>query len=116
MGQSKKIIISENNFREWLASTGNLFPGNKLELYRLEKLYADFQYTLNEDCVDPFKIISGEFKPQRIDNGIKINDNSEEFRLAARNLGNIPEHIMKKLKKNQNGFDSKEKGSSGKKD
>ena len=116
MGQSKKIIISENNLREWLASTGNLFPGNKLELARFEKLYADFQYTLNEDCVDPLKIISGEFKPQRVGDGKKDNGNTEELRMAARNMGNIPEHIMNKLKKNQLGYDYKEKGSSKQED
>ncbi|PLX08217.1 MAG: hypothetical protein C0596_07960 [Marinilabiliales bacterium] len=115
MGQSKKIVISEDDLREWLASTGSLFPENKLELARFEKLYADFHYTIDESCVDPFKIISGEYKPQ---NFTRLNEDSDntELKMAARNLGEIPEHIMKKIRKNQNGSGSKEKGISEQED
>lgn len=110
MGQSKKIV-TENNFREWLASTGNLFPGNKIELARFEKLYADFEYSIDENCIDPFAIVNGGFSPR----AIKIKQQKEEntdLKMAARNLDKIPEHILKKIKKNQDGLNEKKKRSS----
>ncbi len=90
MGQSKKIV-TEENFREWSASTGNLFPGNKLELARFEKLYADYEYNLEESCVDPFAIINDDYSPTAIKLKLQQEHNSE-FKMAARNLENIPEH------------------------
>ena len=102
---------------EWLASTGYMFPSNPLELARFEKLYSDFDYKLSEDCVDPFAIISGDYKPKRLK--IELTDNteiSEDMRMAARNFKNIPEHILKKLKRNQNGLGSEEEGSENKTD
>jgi hypothetical protein len=110
MGESKKMI-KEDNFREWLASTGNLFPGNKKELSRFEKLYSDFEYRLEESCVDPFAIINGDFVPKRIKVDIQENKNVG-FKMAARNIENLPEHILNKLKKNQDGLQAKKKGSS----
>ncbi|HCY77653.1 MAG TPA: hypothetical protein DHV28_17210 [Ignavibacteriales bacterium] len=110
MGESKKII-TEDNFREWLASTGNLFPGNKSELNRFEKLYSDFEYRLDESYVDPFAIINGDFIPKRIKIELQNSDN-DGFKMAARNLEHLPEHILSKLKKNQDGLHSKKKGSS----
>ena len=116
MGQSKKVAISEANLREWLASTGNLFPSNKLELTRFEKLYANFNFSIDENCVDPFKIISGEYKPKKFLPLVMENGNRDELRMAARNLEGIPEHIMKKIRKNQNGLEPKEKGISEQED
>lgn len=112
MGEGKKII-TEDNLREWLASTGNLFPGNMSELSRFEKLYSDFEYRLDENCVDPFAIINGDFVPKRIKIETQKNNNGG-FKMAARNLENLPEHILNKLKKNQDGLHSEKKGSSEK--
>jgi len=111
MGQSKEII-TQDNFREWLASTGILFPGNKSELARFEKLYSDFKYRLDENCVDPFAIVNGDFRPKAIKLKLQQEENTE-LKIAARNLENIPEHILRKIKQNQNGLSAKKKGSSG---
>jgi len=111
MGQSRKMI-NEDNFREWLASTGNLFPSNDVELSRFEKLYSDFEYTLNENCVDPFAIINVDFKPSKIKLAIDKKDINNDIKMAARNLENVPEHILRKLKRNQNGPNSEKKGGS----
>jgi hypothetical protein len=111
MGQSKKNIDISEMF-EWLASTGYLFPSNNLELARFEKLYADFDFKLTEDCVDPFAIVNGDYKPQKIEFEFDVNNaTTEDIRMAARNFNNIPEHIFKKIKRNQDGQGSEEKRS-----
>lgn len=101
MGQSKKQHITESNFLEWIASTGYLFPRNPLELKRFEKLYSDFYYKLPEDSVDPFAIVSGSYNPKS--NVIKLQTDKPNAKLnmAARNLDQLPDHILKKLKRNQ---------------
>jgi hypothetical protein len=114
MGQSKKII-TEENFREWSASTGNLFPGNKFELSRFEKLYIDYEYNLDENCVDPFAIINGDFRPKAIKLKLQQEQNPD-LKMAARNLEHIPEHILRKLKQNQHGLNSKKKRGSEEED
>ena len=108
MGQSKKINISEDNFAEWAASTGIMFPRNPVELKRFEKLYSDYEYKLSEECVDPFAIINGDFQPTS--NLVKLNsdEKTNDIRIAARNLDNLPEHILKKLKRKQNGQESED--------
>jgi hypothetical protein len=109
MGREEKII-TEDNINEWLSSLGYLFPRNKIELARFEKLFSDYEYELNENCVDPYSIVNGNFKPREI----KFNDsenNDTDFRMAARNLEGLPQHIIDKVKKNQNGLDSKKERS-----
>ncbi len=110
MGQSKKISISEDNFCEWAASTGVLFPQNPVELNRFDKLYSDYEYQLKEDCVDPFAIIRRESTPVIKTAKIDSEEKPENFKMAARNLDHLPEHILKKLKRNQNGKAAKDTG------
>lgn len=103
MGQSKKINISEDNFAEWAASTGNMFPRNPVELKRFEKLYSHYEYKLSDDCVDPFTIINGDFKPNTKLVKLELDDKTNNLSIAARNLNSLPEHILNKLKRKQNG-------------
>ena len=103
MGQSKKINISEDNFAEWVASTGSMFPRNPVELKRFEKLYSEYEYKLSEECVDPFAIIDGSFKLSTKIVKLNSDDKTNDLRIAARNLDNLPEHILKKLKRKQDG-------------
>lgn len=112
MDQSENKIITEESFREWLASTGNLFPSNKLELSRFEKLYSDYKYLLDENCVDPFAIIDGTFIPKKINLKLESDSIDSNIRMAARNLENFPEHILQRIKRNQNEPRSEEKGDS----
>lgn len=116
MDQSENKIITEESFLEWLASTGNLFPSNKLELSRFEKLYSDYKYVLDENCVDPFAIIDGTFKPKKINLKLESESAERNIRMAARNLEKFPEHILQKIKRNQNESRSEEKGGSENKD
>jgi len=108
MGQSKKVNISEDNFAELAASTGRMFPRNTVELKRFEKLYSDYEYKLSEECVDPLAIINGD--SSRKSRAIKLNstEKSNEIRVAARNLDNLPDHIIQKLKRKQNGQKSED--------
>lgn len=103
MAQNKKNITPEN-ITEWLSSTGFLFPRNEVELARFEKLYGDIDFGLTGKEIDPDKIINGTFREGKIKENI-INFKQEEtnpYRMAARNGNGLPNHIMDKIKKNQN--------------
>ena len=117
MAKSKKHIITEENFNEWLSSTGFLFPSNLIELARFEKLYSDYDHKLNADCVDPFKIVEDNHNIRKI-NFIenKEADKLENLRIAARNFDGLPEHILKKIKEKHDGLDQKKERSSDEKD
>lgn len=102
MAQSKKHITPEN-VTEWLASTGFLFPRNEVELSRFEKLFGDFDYSLTGLEIDPAKIIRGEESSKiiQIPESVKQEELSE-YRMVARNGSKLPEHILNKIKNNQN--------------
>lgn len=102
MAQNKKHITPEN-ITEWLCSTGFLFPRNKVELERFEKLYSEEDFGLTGEEIDPDKIINGTFKETKIvkmPTDIKQEEISP-YRMAARNGNNLPKHIIDKIKKNQ---------------
>ncbi len=102
MAQSKKHITPEN-VTEWLASTGFLLPRNEIELSRFETLFGDFDYDLTGLEIDPIKIIRGEEIPKtiQIPESVKPEEISE-YRMVARNGSKLPEHILNKIKNNQN--------------
>lgn len=102
MAQSKKHITPEN-VTEWLASTGFLFPRNEVELSRFEMLFGDEDYGLTGLEIDPAKIIRGEKSSKiiQVPESIKPED-IEAYRMVARNGSKLPEHILKKIKNNQN--------------
>lgn len=103
MAQNKKHITPEN-ITEWLASTGFLFPRNEVELERFEKLYGDSDFGITGKEIDPDKIISNDFRGEKITkmpDDIKKNEISE-YKMAARNGKDLPKHIMDKIVKNQN--------------
>jgi Zn-dependent peptidase ImmA (M78 family) len=91
--ETEKRIITEDNLMEWLSSIGYLFPRNKLELTRFEKLYSNYQYVLEETCVDPYSIIRGNYttKKVKLDNDNRI----------ARDFENLAKHVIEKLTNNQ---------------
>lgn len=102
MAQSRKHITPEN-VTEWLASTGFLFPRNEIELSRFEKLFGDIDYGLTGMEIDPAKIIRGDETPKSIaiPEALKQEDLTE-YRMVARNGSKLPEHILNKIKNNQN--------------
>lgn len=107
--EKSKSEIELENFNEWLASTGYLFPSNPVELERFETLFKDFNYQLSSEVVDPIKIINGTHSQEikKLEASEKIPD-IHELKIAARNLKEIPDHILKKIKSNQNGLKSSE--------
>lgn len=99
--------ININNLNEWLHSLGYFFPRNTIEEKRFDKLYSDYNHELDEKLVDPLNIISSinessianyEFKESK---EISESKHEQEWKLAARNKGNISKKILDKMKKNQ---------------
>ena len=102
MAQSKKHITPEN-VTEWLASTGFLFPRNEVELSRFETLFDNVDYGLTGLEIDPAKIIRGEESPKTIQIPESVKpEEVTEYRMVARNGSKLPEHILNKIKSNQN--------------
>jgi hypothetical protein len=100
----QKIIITENNFNEWLRSTGYFLPIFTHELTRFEKLYTIIDRYVDDNLVDPLSIIKGTRKPIIVKlekNSETLNDDIEALRIAARNHSEIPQEIIARIKKNQ---------------
>jgi len=51
--------VDLDNLREWLCSTGFLFPQNELQLARFNELYADYDFKLKDARIDVKSIIDG---------------------------------------------------------
>ncbi|HTA83455.1 MAG TPA: hypothetical protein VK783_10990 [Bacteroidia bacterium] len=101
MADNKKHITSET-ITEWLASTGFIFPRNETELNRFEKLYGKPEDSPITESINADRIISNIF-PENTIKKININKGTtpKEFRMVARNGGNLPKHIIDKIMKNQ---------------
>lgn len=97
-----KINITSENAAEWLASCGFIFPTNEKELARYNMLYGEPDPSITGEQVDPFKIIR-ESADNRQKNIVQdsISLPEEEYKMVARKLGNLPEHIIGRIKKNQ---------------
>ena len=86
---------------EWMASTGFLFPRTMKELLRFEKLYSDVQINLEGNQIDPEKIL-GRTGGNVISISTIQNKKETVLRMAARKGdSNIPQHILDKMKNNQ---------------
>jgi hypothetical protein len=115
MGTSK-TAITPSNIHCWLAATGYLFPTTEAELDRFEKLYADMVIS-EDELIDPDVVLG--LKPRKPMPGVtKVlsPDNNAPFSMAARNgKGNIPQHILDKMKKNHQKSQNGDDGSTEKK-
>jgi len=101
MAKSNLHITSEN-ITEWMASTGFLFPRTMLELERFEKLYGDVQEDLTGCQIDPEIILGRKERNPTVTLTSKIETQEVKFRMAARKgEGSVPNHIMDKIKQNQ---------------
>ena len=101
MARNKLHITSENS-AEWLASCGFLFPMSDVELARFNKLHGDIDPSITGDEVDPFKILKGtatviKTKPFSTQMQIPLS----QYQMVARNLNDLPSHIINKIKENQ---------------
>ena len=100
MAQNKIHITSENS-AEWLASCGFIFPTNEIELARFNKLHGEIDPNIKGNEVDPFKIIKGATTILK-QNPLSIpHIPMSQYQMVARNLNNLPPHIIQKIKKNQ---------------
>lgn len=98
-----EIHITMENLEEWLCSTGYLFPRNPLELKRYNNLYPKVKRTIPNEVVDPDAIFEGTRKEKTFKSNIE-NQNKNDFtkpRMAARNMKDLPDHILKKINNNQ---------------
>jgi hypothetical protein len=98
-----RVHIDNENVYEWICSTGYLLPATELELARFELLYPMGKISVNAAAVDPFAIINGTRKKKELSLGQIALDEQEqsELRMAARCHGQVPGHIMDRVKKNQ---------------
>jgi len=94
--------ITADNVTEWMASTGFLFPRNELELARFEILYRDTVIDLTGYLIDPEVIVG---RKQR-SNVIALKPVPRDipdmvpYKMVARKGGAVPQHILDKMKKN----------------
>ncbi len=115
MAQSK-VNITPDNMAEWLASTGFLFPRNEMEMARFDKLYPDEQEDVSDFQVDCTSIFNKTLKTTHV---IPLKKEAEEkdivpLRMVARKGSNVPQHILDKMKKNQDGRTKDDNGTSEK--
>ncbi len=105
---TNKQKLSSDNIDAWLASTGFLFPSNETELAHFDKLYEDVNIPVSEDEVSIDRILSETPKPKIVKMPMEVNRNEiVTYRMVARNGGNIPDHILQKMKSNQDNSDKK---------
>ena len=104
MGTYKNNKINNNNLEEWFRSTGFLFPTNELELARFNKLYADYDFKLNDVLINAKSIVEGNIcsystKVFRIEKTEELKNEIEELRMVARKGHDVPKHILDKMTK-----------------
>jgi len=103
MAQNNMEKITPDNVNLWLSSVGFLFPHTEADLKNEEKLFENFDYELSGNEIEPDIILSG-LKEGVAFFYIKPTESKAEleWKMAARNFGSIPQHIVDKMKKNQN--------------
>ena len=101
MARNKLHITSENS-AEWLASCGFIFPTNEIELARFNKLYGDVDPSITGNEVDPFKIIKGAAIVEKKKSfQAPLHIPMSQYQMVARNMNDLPSHILDKMKNNQ---------------
>ncbi|MCK4664181.1 MAG: hypothetical protein KAT68_15035 [Bacteroidales bacterium] len=98
MGNIKSKHITTSNIDQWASSLGFSFPRNDIEEKMFDKLYSNFNYELTGEEIDPLKLIR---ECEEEDNARTIGA-EDNWKMAARNFGEIPKHIIEKMKKNHN--------------
>lgn len=103
MESNKSKYLNEDNVGHWLSALGFSFPRNEAEEKVFDKLYADYDFKLKNIKIDVKKLFSELEENEKTDDIIE-----SEWKMAARNYGELPKHIIQRMKKNQN---DKETGS-----
>ncbi|MCW8896598.1 MAG: hypothetical protein OQJ96_06125 [Flavobacteriales bacterium] len=102
MENKKSKHITSDNISQWISSLGFSFPRNETEERVFDKLYANFEYKLTGKELNIGKLIE---EVESEEQEVKMIRDSSNWKMAARNIdnSNLPEHILKKMIKNQNG-------------
>jgi hypothetical protein len=93
--------ITPNNIHGWLAALGYIFPRTEGELLRFEKFTAEMVIP-EDELIDPEVLLGRKQRTKVRKSSGETNPGNPIFKMAARNgLSNIPDHILDKMKKNQ---------------
>lgn len=103
MASNKSKYLNEENVASWLSALGFSFPRNEAEEKIFDKLYADYDFKLKGMKIDATRLI------QELEGDAKDNIIESEWKMAARNYGELPKHIIERMKKNQNGKEGSSK-------
>jgi|GEM_PF-1155260 len=100
-GNSNSLIITNENFNEWLGSVGYLFPTTEIEKNRFDKLFEDYEYKLSQRTIDVGSIMSGTYTCESYSARIIEIDNHsiDELKMVARNGdAQVPDDIISRMK------------------
>jgi len=97
MASKKSRHITESNVDNWVSSLGFSFPRNQAEEKLFDKLYNDFNHELSGKEIDPLKLIKQCEEEEKESFEDNVDNN---WKMAARNYGELPKHIIDKMKKN----------------
>lgn len=104
MAQKNNIFNRPEKVIEWLCSTGYLFPSNEIELNRFNKLFSDVE--IKESTVSIERILSGNVRSFPESDIFKTEVEQQvikDFKMVARKgLEGLPDHIIEKMRRNQN--------------
>ncbi len=98
MGNKKSKNITISNIGQWASSLGFSFPRNENEEKLFDKLYGKFDHQLTGEEIDPLKLI----QQCEEEESARSNEKENNWKMAARNYGELPKHIIEKMKKNHN--------------
>jgi len=98
MEKPKSKVLSSKNIDIWVSSLGISFPRTNTEEEIFNYLYKDFEHELTGEEIDPMKILKDCKEEEK---AISIDISKGNMKMAARNFGSLPDHIIKKMKKNQ---------------
>ena len=104
MGSNKSKFINDHNVGKWLSALGFSFPRNEAEERIFDKMYSNYEHKLKNVKIDASKLIDEVEKEES-----QIQSEQTEWKMAARNYGDLPKHIVEKMRKNQNGQEGNSK-------
>lgn len=98
MASNKSKFINDDNVSTWLSALGFSFPRNEAEEKVFDLVYSNYEHKVKDVKIDASRLIDDIEKEAS-----KIQNDEVEWKMAARNYGDLPKHIMEKMRKNQNG-------------
>ncbi|MPR37430.1 hypothetical protein [Salmonirosea aquatica] len=104
------VFPDSESLTEWMASTGFLFPRSVDELDRFNRLHGKaISGDDRRSTVSLERICSGKARPFPVERRAMEDEEKraiEQYRMAARKGGDLPEHILNKMLNNQKSGES----------